>query len=1733
VGSNLYNLKIRNQITSYSGITNLSGKFLSGTSNGFVLANISDITSTGSTSSPFTGGTVSGATIFTGGLSANTISATTYLNLPKDVFVSGGTYNSGTTEITFTNTTGGTFSVSGVTGKYIDSGTFYPFRLRGETQFTYNIGGSLSVTGYTYGTSTADGIENTPLYLSLDTSLGTDVKDIQVQSDGKILIGGKAYLTRLNPDGTEDTIFAGNLGLNFDNRVNSVRVQSDGKILVGGEFLNFDVNPIPYFIRLNSDGTEDTTFTGNLGGTFNQQVTVVKIQPDGKILVGGNFTVFNTYTVGYFVRLNSDGTSDFTFNGNLGSGFNSVVYSIELQPDGKILVGGGFSDFDGNTIHNLIRLNPDGTQDTAFNLNLGLGFDNNVYAIKLQPDNKILVGGAFGNFDPKIRRGLVRLYSDGTEDTSFYLNSGAFSAPVNNIQVQLDGKILVGGDFTTVNGVNCSKICRLLDTGVADSIFNNNTGLGFNGSVYVINIQTNGLIIVGGDFTSFNSIDRTNINYLYNYTQFSYDNPVGNDGSNSGRWRFITGYTSPTNPIGGNFITDSTIISSITKISISSFSIEGLNYYSWLNAVKTALQNSYSLQLLITEVGNNSIVGIFTLSNPTDNTTYFDFDVSTVLTSNGNLSNNKEYTISWSYGISGNNGTNGINGINAANSGKWLVSNATAFSDPSPQYFCTNNDNLDIYGNEYYSGITKLSISTTNYDYNDYYQWLNTLRSVVNSGNTVYLQMNDVSNQSYFGIYPVTKVTDNTVYFDVTLGTPIGSAGSIQPTSYGTVISWVFNGLNGSSGSGSYLPLSGGTVTGGTIFQSGVTANTISQTSYIDFTTGSTNPSQTGGRVFFDSTSKALSYYDIANNLVPIAMGQQLYTIVYNATGTQIDKGKVIAITGTSNSFPSAILAVNTHATKSAKPIGLAAENIPNGSEGLVLNNGILSGITLNTFANGDTLYLSDTVPGGYVSSTSSLAFTARTNEIGYVLQTGSTTGKIYVNINNEDSNLTLTDKERNILEGNVISGGVYEYTGMTQGTGNTINVALVRGWIVKNTYEYATLPDVTNVYYTGGTNIPITNLATADATFILINSASTLVQQTTYPTPQERREKIFLGKVVHPTRTSITSLNQTVDFDVSPMAALRDLWTPLKLINQGVIVSYYSAGTMSIQTSAGTLWGNGIGWTTNQQNPDSISISGTSPTTFQYRSRFGPITGSTGLPAAPTGNTTTIDSHHYDLNGSIVAVGANNRATNQRIYLFPTGLIRIQYGQFSYSSMANAIAGIDSEIFVEYGNNRDNGILIGILTVREDASDLSLTTDAQFRFVSKFGELLAGAGGISTTTLQQAYDNSVAPEILTNSTLGALHIKNGTGNADNVSTIFETINASGTSTAFMRADGAISGTSIYGTGLTATTISATTYYNLPTDIRTTGGTYSNNTFTFTNNTGGTYSVFFNTLTGLTVNGGLTITGNTSAQGLTATTISATTYQNLPSFNYVRITGTTQFSAGTNNYLNFSGVNITITSGSNNTLIFSAGTGGSGGVTSLTASDGISGNTTTGAVSIVNTDKGSSQNIFKNIKINGTTQFSAGSNSSDLNFSGVNITITSAATNTLLFSASTSSSSFTGGTVAGATTFTNGLSANTISATTITGNTIFSGSSDISTLFTPLSNYRASGATFSSFTGTPLSLQVTFSSNFADTNYAVIITGQDERSFYITNKLVSGFTINTGSNTALTGNVDWIAFRYR
>jgi hypothetical protein len=616
----------------------------------------------------------------------------------------------------------------------------------------------------------------------------------------------------------------------------------------------------------------------------------------------------------------------------------------------------------------------------------------------------------------------------------------------------------------------------------------------------------------------------------------------------------------------------------------------------------------------------------------------------------------------------------------------------------------------------------------------------------------------------------------------------------------------------------------GGTVSGATNFTNGLTANTFSATSinmvdYIVFNTGTTSAATVAGTVYFNNTEHALSYNTSINQGVTVNMGQQNYLRVFNNSGVDIQKGKALEVLSAYSGLPSVTLALNKNTGFDI--IGVSAELIPNNTEGIAITNGIISNIQLTGITVGSLVYASDIVPGKLDEATKYFSFplTARTNSVGYVVQTGNTTGKLFVNIQNENRVLTLTDLERNVLEGNTISTGLFEFTGITIASTTTFNIAPVKGWIVKNTYSYALTPDVQAVFYSGGSNISIVNILTADSTYVLINSGNTITQQITFPTPQQRRENIYLGKINHPNRTTILNINNQSDYDVSPMSSLRDLWSPIRLINQGIIPSPNGAN-LSFNTSSGVLWGNGINWHNNQLSPNNVIIAAKTPASFNYRTQTG----------GTSSSVTVIDPRNYDVGGVITSIGnaGIDDSTNQRIYIYPTGVINVLYGQTKYTNLAAAVAAVQSESFIPYPNAETSGILIGVLSVRNDidtdGQPLTNTNYAKFTFVSKFGESFGGTGGLSTTTLQQAYNNSTSPEITINSLLGALSVHNGSGNADNVSLLFESENASSVLTSFIRADGLISGTSLAtpsfsanSNGMSASIVSATTYLNLPT----------------------------------------------------------------------------------------------------------------------------------------------------------------------------------------------------------------------------------------------------------------------------------------------------------------------------
>jgi uncharacterized delta-60 repeat protein len=353
------------------------------------------------------------------------------------------------------------------------------------------------------------------------TAFNGNVFSIAIQSDGKIVVGGLFTtfngatvnrIVRLNSDGTIDTAFTTNTGTAFNSLfVYSVAIQSDGKIVVGGWFTTFNGATVNRIVRLNADGTRDTAFTTNTGTAFNSTVYSIAIQSDGKIICGGAFTSFNGVTVNRIVRLNSDGTIDTAFTANTNTDYlNNSIYSIAIQSDGKIICGGDFTTFE--TFRYIVRLNTDGTRDTAFTTNTGTAFNSQINEIAIQSDGKIVCGGSFTTFNGVTVNRIVRLNADGTRDTAFTTNTGtAFNSTVESIAIQSDGKLVIGGSFTTFNGVTVNRIVRLNSDGTRDTAFTTNTGTAFDSFVLPIAVQSDGKIVCGGGFLGYNNINRNRL----------------------------------------------------------------------------------------------------------------------------------------------------------------------------------------------------------------------------------------------------------------------------------------------------------------------------------------------------------------------------------------------------------------------------------------------------------------------------------------------------------------------------------------------------------------------------------------------------------------------------------------------------------------------------------------------------------------------------------------------------------------------------------------------------------------------------------------------------------------------------------------------------------------------------------------------------------------------------------------------------------------------------------------------------------------------------------------------------------------------------------------------------------------------------------------------------------------------------------------------------------------------
>ena len=351
------------------------------------------------------------------------------------------------------------------------------------------------------------------------TGVDLSVYSIVVQTNGQIVIGGdftsfddveRINVARLNANGSRDDGFnpGAALGGSFT-YVSALALQTSGKVLVGGSFTNVVATN---FARLNTNGSLDNSFAALADDTVN----AIAVQSDGSILIGGFFTHVNGQARTGVARLSPAGALDPSFNPSISGAF-STVYSLALQGDGRILVAGSFTNISGSLRTNIARLNTNGTLDITFKqVSVGGAQLSTAvfYGIAIDAQGRLVVGGDFTSVNGLVHTNLARFTSDGSLDNNFAAAAGTDFA-VSSIAAQTDGKILIGGGFNTVNGVTQNYIARLNSNGALDGNFNPGGG-GASDFIWSMMLQPDGKVLIGGDFTEYNSMASYGIARLQN-----------------------------------------------------------------------------------------------------------------------------------------------------------------------------------------------------------------------------------------------------------------------------------------------------------------------------------------------------------------------------------------------------------------------------------------------------------------------------------------------------------------------------------------------------------------------------------------------------------------------------------------------------------------------------------------------------------------------------------------------------------------------------------------------------------------------------------------------------------------------------------------------------------------------------------------------------------------------------------------------------------------------------------------------------------------------------------------------------------------------------------------------------------------------------------------------------------------------------------------------------------------
>jgi len=319
-------------------------------------------------------------------------------------------------------------------------------------------------------------------------------------------------------------------------------------------------------------------------------------------------------------------------------------------------------------------------------------------------------------------------------------------------------------------------------------------------------------------------------------------------------------------------------------------------------------------------------------------------------------------------------------------------------------------------------------------------------------------------------------------------------------------------------------------------------------------------------------------------------------------------------------------------------------------------------------------------------------------------------------------------------------------------------------------------------------TDVPLTDILTQPVTYICVDINWLPVQFPSFPTPEQRRDNRFLWVVVHSDNVNVNRVNNQPDIALDVVAQLHDLMEGLRSFNLQWNRITANGANLSIDKSVWSIFKSGINFINNVKDPHTALLVKQTLATFRYRNQ----------DSSEGSDVTVLDPTTYDNWGTTTTVPVSNNATIQRIYIFPTGGIRIQRGQEVFSNLSKAIDSVGKEAFITESNIDENGLLLASVVMKKRATDLTDNWEALIFIASRFWEL-GSVGSSATTSLQQAYINATDPEIET--TNWAVSLKNGW--ALDTENVLEIRNLAGIDTFEVTGDGDVKASGKVGIGKT------------------------------------------------------------------------------------------------------------------------------------------------------------------------------------------------------------------------------------------------------------------------------------------------------------------------------------------